>query len=72
MRFFHNKLRREEGIEDNKVVKAWNERLAARVNKAAKLGRSFPESLCRALYRPTQVSLPFLRCLCYGLTRVTD
>ena len=71
LRIFHDKLRREEGIEDTKVAKAWNQRLAARVTKAAELGRSFPESLYRALYRPTEVSLQFLRWLRYGLARAT-
>lgn len=71
LRLFHAKLRREEGIEERKVTKTWRGRLDERVRKAAQLGRSLPRELYKALNRPAEVSLQFVRWLRYGLSRPT-
>ena len=71
LRLFGAKLEREEGIVDTKVIKAWNERLAGRAEKAAEAGRTLPLKLYQALYRPTEVSLQFIRWLRTALMRAT-
>jgi hypothetical protein len=71
LRLFHAKIRREEGIQDSKVIKAWHKDLAKRKEKACLAGRSLPEKLYQALYRPTEVSLQFIRWLRIGLMKPT-
>ena len=71
LRLFGAKLEREEGIVDTKVMRAWHERLAVRAQKAAEAGRSLPIKLYQALYRPTEVSLQFIRWLRSMLLRTT-
>ena len=71
LRIFETKLKKEEAIEDTKVIKAWEKDLAKRADKAKQAGRSLPEKLYRALYRPTEVSLQFIRWLRCALMRST-
>lgn len=71
LRLFGAKLEREEGIADTKVIHAWHQRLAARAQKAAKAGRELPLKLYQDLYRPTEVSLQFIRWLRSMLLRAT-
>jgi hypothetical protein len=71
LRLFTSKLKIEEGIEDSKVIKAWEKDLTKRAEKARAAGRHLPEKLYQALYRPTEVSLQFIRWLRVGLTRPT-
>ena len=71
LRLFEAKLKSEEGIEDTKVIKAWQKDLAKRVEKARVAGRHLPVKLYQALYRPTEVSLQFIRWLRVCLTRPT-
>jgi hypothetical protein len=59
------------GIQDTKVIKAWQKDPAKRAEKARSAGRHLPIKLYQALYRPTEVSLPFIRWLRIGLTRPT-
>ena len=80
---FEAKLKSEEGIEDTKVIKAWQKDLSKRAEKARAAGRHLPIKLYQALYRPTiiklyqaryrptEVSLQFIRWLRVGLTRPT-
>ena len=71
LRLFGAKLKSEEGIEDTKVIRAWQKDLAKRVEKARAADRHLPIKLYQALYRPTEVSLQFIRWLRVGLTRPT-
>jgi hypothetical protein len=71
LRLFEAKLKSEEGIQDTKVIKAWQKDLAKRAEKARAAGRHLPIKLYQALYRPTEVSLPFIRWRRIGLTRPT-
>jgi len=71
LRLFGAKIEREEGIVDTKVIKAWHQRLADRADAAVKAGRQLPLQLYQALYRPTEVSLQFLRWLRSALLRPT-
>ena len=71
LRLFATKLKSEEGIEDSKVIKAWQKDLGKRMEKARAAGRVLPEKLYQALYRPTEVSLQFIRWLRIGLIRPT-
>lgn len=71
LRLFEAKLKHEEGIQDSKVIKAWNKDLAKRAEKARAAGRTLPVKLYQALYRPTEVSLQFIRWLRVGLLRQT-
>jgi len=64
-------LKKQEGIEDTKVINAWKKSLAKRVEKARKAGRELPAKLYLALYRPTEVSLQFIRWLRVSLIRPT-
>jgi len=63
LRLFGAKIEREEGIVDTKVIRAWHDRLAGRARKAAEVGRELPLKLYQDLYRPTEVSLQFIRWL---------
>ena len=71
LRLFEAKLKSEEGIEDTKVIKAWQKDLAKRVKKARVAGRHLPVKLYQTHYRPTEVSLKFIRWLGVCLTRPT-
>ena len=71
LRLIETKLKTEEGIQDAKVIKAWEKNLTKRQEKAKQAGRSLPEKLYRALYRPTEVSLQFIRWLRCALMRST-
>jgi hypothetical protein len=71
LRLFEAKLKSEEGIQDTKVIKAWQKDLAKCAEKARAAGRNLPVKLYQALYRPTEVSLQFIRWLRVGLTRPT-
>jgi hypothetical protein len=71
LRLFEAKLKSDEGIEDTKVIKAWQKDLTKRVKKARAAGRHFPIKLYQALYRPTEMSLQFIRWLRVSLTRPT-
>ena len=71
LRLFEAKLKSEEGVQDTKVIKAWQKDLAKRAEKAKAAGRILPVKLYQALYRSTEVSLQFIRWLRVGLTRPT-
>ena len=71
LRLFEAKLKNEEDIQDTKVIKAWQKDLAKRAEKARAAGRHLPVKLYQALYRPTEVSLQFIRWLRAGLMRPT-
>ena len=71
LRLFNVKIEKEEGIVDAKVTKAWNKELAKRAEAAVNALREFPEKLYKALYRPTEVSLQFIRWLRSVLVRAT-
>ena len=64
-------LKAEEGIEDTKVIKAYHRELDRREEAARKASRVFPRALYQALYRPTELSLQFIRWLRVHLTRGT-
>lgn len=71
LRLFEAKLKTEEDIQDSKVIKAWQKDLAKRTEKARAADRELPIKLYQTLYRPTEVSLQFIRWLRVGLTRPT-
>lgn len=71
LRLFGARLEREEGIVDTKVIRAWHQRLAGRAKTAVKFGRELPLKLYQDLYRPTEVSLQFIRWLRSMLLRAT-
>ena len=71
LRLFGAKLAHEEGIVDTKVIRAWHQRLAKRAKIAAQAGRELPLKLYQDLYRPTEVSLQFIRWLRSMLLRAT-
>jgi IS4 transposase len=64
-------LKTEEGIEDTKVIKAYHKQLDQREESAKKAGRTFPRALYQALYRPTEVSLQFIRWIRVSIIRAT-
>lgn len=64
-------LKTEEAIEDTKVIKAYHQELDRREQAAEKAGRVFPRSLYQALYRPTELSLQFIRWIRVSLMRET-
>ncbi len=71
---FVAKLKHEEGIQDGKVINAWQKDLAKRAEKASAAGRALPVKLYQALYRPADVSLQFIHSLRIGpcVRPVTD
>jgi hypothetical protein len=71
LKLFAAKLKSEHGIEDTKVIRAWHKELEKRVLAARAAGRELPQILYQALYRPTEVSLQFIRWLRSGLFRPT-
>ena len=68
---FKASLKRDENIEDTKVSSDYLKKLDVRESKAKKAGRIFPKALYVALYRPTEVSLQFIRWLRSSLVRST-
>lgn len=68
---FKATLKRDEEIEDTKVSHAYHADLDKREAKARKAGRIFPKALYVALYRPTEISLQFIRWLRSSLMRST-
>ena len=71
LQLFSATLKRDEDIEDSKVIKAYHKELDRREQEAAKAGRPFPKLLYLALYRPTELSLQFIRWMRSCLTRST-
>ena len=66
---FKAALKRDENIDDTKVSNDYLNKLVVRESKARKAGRIFPQALYVALYRPTEISLQFIRWLRSGLVR---
>ncbi len=66
LHLFKVTLKTEEAIEDTKVIDAYHKDLDRREANAQKAGRVFPKTLYIALYRPTELSLQFIRW--YGFT----
>jgi hypothetical protein len=64
-------LKTDEGIEDTKVIKAYHRQLDRSEAAAQKAGRVFPRKLYQALYRPTELSLQFIRWIRVHLMRGT-
>ncbi len=71
LQLFNANLKAEAAIEDTKVITAYHKDLDRREAKAKAAGRDFPKALYLALYRPTELSLQFLRWLRYHLMRAT-
>ena len=71
LRLSETKLKNEEDIEHTKVIKTWQKVLGKRAEIARAAGRHLPVSLDQALYRPTEVSLQFIRWLRVSLIRPT-
>lgn len=63
LRIFHDWIRREEGITDTKVEKAWKDKLVLRARALLALGREVPVKPYLSLRRPTEASLQFIRWL---------
>ena len=63
--------KRDENIQDSKVIRAYHKDLDKRENEALKAGRPFPKVLYLALYRPTELSLQFIRWMRSCLIRST-
>jgi hypothetical protein len=63
LQLFNATLKTEEAIEDTKVITAYHKDLDRRAAKAKAAGRAFPKTLYLALYRPTELSLQFIRWL---------
>ena len=61
LHLFKVTLKTEEAIEDTKVIDAYHKDLDRREANAQKAGRVFPKTLYIALYRPTELSLQFIR-----------
>ena len=61
LHLFKATLKTEEAIEDTKVIDAYRKDLDRREANAEKAGRLFPKTLYIALYRPTEMSLQFIR-----------
>ena len=71
LRHFEANLKNEEDFDDTKVIKASQKDLGKRAEKARAAGRHLPVKLYQALYRPTEVSLQFIRWLRVSLMRPT-
>ena len=63
LQLFNATLKTEEAIEDTKVITAYHKDLDRREAKAKAAGRVFPKTLYLAIYRPTELSLQFIRWL---------
>ena len=68
---FNATLKTEAAIEDTKVITAYHHDLDRREAKAKAAGRAFPKARYLALYRPTELSLQFIRWLRSHLMRAT-
>ena len=71
LKIFTANLKRDENIQDSKVIRAYHKDLDKRENEALKAGRAFPKELYLALYRPTELSLQFIRWMRSCLIRST-
>jgi len=71
LKIFTANLKRDENIQDSKVIRAYHKDLDKRENEALKAGRPFPKVLYLALYRPTELSLQFIRWMRSCLIRST-
>ncbi len=71
LKIFSATLKAEEDIQDSKVIEAYHADLDKREQKAREAGRSFPKKLYLALYRPSELSLQFIRWLRSCLQRST-
>ena len=71
LQLFKATIKDEEGIEDTKVILAYHKDLEKREATAKKAGRIFPTALYLALYRPTELSLQFIRWLRSHISRPT-
>jgi len=71
LQLFKATLKTEEAIEDTKVIDAYHKDLDRREACAQKAGRLFPKELYLALYRPTELSLQFIRWIRIHLTNRT-
>ena len=60
---FNATLKTKAAIEDTKVITDYHKDLDRREAKAKAAGRAFPKALYLALYRPTELSLQFIRWL---------
>ena len=61
LRLFGAKIEREEAIVDTKIVRARHQRLAGSAEMAAQADRDLPLKVYQDLWRPTDVSLQFIR-----------
>ena len=61
LQLFHATRKTEAAIADTKVITAYHKDLDRREAKAKASGRAFPKALYQAFYRPTELSLQFLR-----------
>jgi hypothetical protein len=68
---FKAMLKRDENIEDTKLINSYNININYRQSKAQEAGRIFPKKLYLELYRPTEISLQFIRWLRGCLMRST-
>jgi hypothetical protein len=71
LKIFTANLKRDENIQDSKVIRAYHKDLDKREDEALKAGRPFPKVLYLALYRPTELSLQFIRWMRSCLIRST-
>lgn len=71
LQLFSATLKRDENIEDSKVINAYHKDLDRREEEALQAGRPFPKMLYLALYRPTELSLQFIRWMRSCLNRST-
>ena len=71
LQLFNATVKTEAALEDTKVITAYHKDLDRRAAKAKAAGRAFPKAIYLALYRPTELSLQFLRWLRYHLMQAT-
>ena len=71
LQLFSATLKTEAAIADTKVITAYHKDLDRREAKAKAAGRAFPRTIYQARYRPTELSLQFLRWIRYHLMRAS-
>jgi hypothetical protein len=71
LQLFHATRKTEAAIADTKVITAYHKDLDRRAAKAKAAGRAFPRAPYQARYRPTELSLQFLRWIRYHLMRAS-
>ena len=71
LQLFNATLKIEAAIADTKVITTYHKDLDRRAAKAKAAGRAFPRTLYQARYRPTELSLQFLRWIRYHLMRAS-